>query len=80
MHSCIIIVCNMYYNSVGFTSRQLIMINESVGMVNLTIELISGRLCGEVEITFFNDSSFNTTGRADHIVTCVLSPMQINQH
>ena len=40
--------------------------NESTGIVNLTVEL-SGQICGEVEISFFNDSSFNSTGMADDV-------------
>ena len=37
------------------------MVNESAGMVNLTVKLISGKLCGEVEINL-NDNTINTTG------------------
>ena len=46
------------FSIVGFISHQNITFEENIGAVNLTVGLISGKLCGElaIEVSFSNDS------------------------
>ena len=61
-----IMASNTFNYSVGFISNQSMLVDESIGEVNLTVGLIladsNSKLCGEVKIGFFVDNSSNITG------------------
>ena len=52
-----------FFGTVGFISSHTITVNESAGAVNIVVGLISGKLCGQVEISFSNGTSSDAIGR-----------------
>ena len=55
---------------VGFIPPEVVIRKqESVGAVNVTVGLISAKLCGQIEVSFSIDNTSNATGETEFLIS-----------